>query len=472
VEVAAQFSFRKDKEYNRFLVKLNQSFYTLSFDVPTSLSGLFAPEVTPEELGKYVGAGNPATFVSDVTYGRVYYMLIESTSSSTDIEAAVNASFSNAVNSVDISLNTSYLSSLSEMQIKVVALGGESKSTFATIGETNIANLVTLLGESTDIRSGVPVSYVVRSVKDREVVSVKLATEYEVKTCVPLSTSVGIPIVWFSADDLDVASSENPCTDCLAYDGKYRYYGPNDSYAREYEGQWNGTVVKKWRDISGSGFDASAVANDPDSRPMYVEDAFDNGKPAVDFFRGSNYEYTYNRLTYSGGVFVNRDYTIFAVVSYPDKVKIEWKDSEGNWAIRRDEQNMYGYFMRGSSSAENTNLSIGFQNATTFRLSHRMTQLYTENPAFVPEAKFKVFALRFSKTEGMAIYENGVLIAKDKSKKTALESYEGAMICAPFPGSDYGLSRIRIGEIKAYGVAATEAQIVQETNLLNAKYGL
>ena len=39
-----------------------------------------APEVTPEDLARYVGAGNPTTYISDVTYYRIYYMLIESTS--------------------------------------------------------------------------------------------------------------------------------------------------------------------------------------------------------------------------------------------------------------------------------------------------------------------------------------------------------------------------------------------------------
>jgi thiol-activated cytolysin len=54
-----------------------------------------------------------------------------------------------------------------------------------TIGETNLNNLVTLLAESTTIATGVPISYVVRSVYNNQIVSVQLATEYDVTECSP-----------------------------------------------------------------------------------------------------------------------------------------------------------------------------------------------------------------------------------------------------------------------------------------------
>lgn len=191
-DLEAKLSFSTNQEYNRYFVSLNQSYYTMSFDIPTSLDQLFAEGVTPEDLAKYVGEGNPATYISDVTYGRIYYMLIESTSSMQEMDAAIAASFNGVVTDVDGSIEASYLSELDELKIQVFAFGGEASSTLQTIGETNLNVLVDLLAESADIGSGKPLSYTVRSVYDNQIVSVQLATQYDVTNCVP-SGNQGAP---------------------------------------------------------------------------------------------------------------------------------------------------------------------------------------------------------------------------------------------------------------------------------------
>ena len=187
VDVSSDFSFSSGSSLNRILVELNQSFYTMSFDIPTSDAGFFAPSVTPADLAQYVGPGNPAAFISDVTYGRIYYMLIESSSSYTEMEAEINASFSGVVSSAEVDIEANSLNELEELKIKVMAFGGDAASTLLTVGETNLGTLVDLLAESTTISTGVPISYVVRSVNTKQIVSVQLATEYDVTECEPAS---------------------------------------------------------------------------------------------------------------------------------------------------------------------------------------------------------------------------------------------------------------------------------------------
>ncbi len=183
-EVSADFDFSTEKEYNRILVELKQNFYTMSFDIPTSLKGLFAESVTPEDLAKYVQSGNPATYISDVSYGRIYYMLVESTSSYTEMNAAVEAEFNAVVGKTEVEIDASALRELSEVKIKVMAFGGESSSTIRTIGG-NLSELVDLLAESSTIATGLPLSYVVRSVNTNQIVGVQLATKYDVTECTP-----------------------------------------------------------------------------------------------------------------------------------------------------------------------------------------------------------------------------------------------------------------------------------------------
>ncbi len=185
VDVSADFSFSSNTEYNRILVELNQSFYTMSFDIPTSLDDLFAPTVTPEDLAKYVQEGNPATYIADVTYGRIYYMLIESTSSYTEMETEISGSFSGVTNKANVDISGNSLSKLDNLKIKVMAFGGEATTSLLTVGETDLNELVNLLAESTTISTGLPISYVVRSVNTNQIISVQLATEYDVTECEP-----------------------------------------------------------------------------------------------------------------------------------------------------------------------------------------------------------------------------------------------------------------------------------------------
>lgn len=184
-DLEANLGFSTDKEYNRYFVKLDQSYYTMSFDLPTSLDDLFAPDVTPEDLARYVGPGNPATYISDVTYGRIYYMLVESTSSVTEMDAAIAGSFNKVTTSVEGEVEIDYFQSLKDLKITVYAYGGESTGTIQTIGVGlgNLSPLIDLLAESTDIGTGKPLSYVVRSVYDNQIVSTQLATQYDVTNC-------------------------------------------------------------------------------------------------------------------------------------------------------------------------------------------------------------------------------------------------------------------------------------------------
>ena len=185
VEVESNLSFSTDQSYNRFLIKLNQSYYTMSWDLPTSLESIFDPSVTPADLAEYVGPGNPPVYISDVTYGRIFYMLIESTESATKMEAAIDASYGNFAGKVSGSLDASHLESLSNLKVKMIAYGGDAAGTLEMVGVTDLGVIRDRLAQSTDIRTAKPISYVVRSVKDNQEVAVKLATQYDVTTCVP-----------------------------------------------------------------------------------------------------------------------------------------------------------------------------------------------------------------------------------------------------------------------------------------------
>jgi thiol-activated cytolysin len=183
-KVKSNMSFSTDRAYNRFLVKLSQEYYTMSFDLPTSLSQLFDESVTPEQLATYVQPDNPATFISSVTYGRIFYMLVESTSSSQEMEAKLDLSYGSFNNKLSGSVDVDSFQEMNNVKIKVIAYGGDSAGAISLAGERNIQDIAGRLEESTNIRTGLPLSYVVRSVeRPDQVVGTKIATEYDVTNC-------------------------------------------------------------------------------------------------------------------------------------------------------------------------------------------------------------------------------------------------------------------------------------------------
>ena len=179
VTAAANLSFVNKANTNHYLVSLKQTFYTMSFDIPYNYNDLFHSTVKPMDLAKYTGPGNPACYISDVTYGRVFYMLIESTSSSNEISAAISASYSND----SASFNASYLSSLENLNVKVMSFGGEVLNTFSTIDSSDLYTLTSMLGQSANIQTGVPLSYVVRTVYNNKLVKNKIDMEYTISDC-------------------------------------------------------------------------------------------------------------------------------------------------------------------------------------------------------------------------------------------------------------------------------------------------
>jgi thiol-activated cytolysin len=111
-------------------------------------------------------------------------MLVESTSSSKEMEAKLDASYGAFRNNVDGKMDLSSFQEMNNVKIKVIAYGGDAAGTFELAGETTIQNIANKLAESTDIRAGLPLSYVVRSVeRPDQIVGNKIATEYDITNC-------------------------------------------------------------------------------------------------------------------------------------------------------------------------------------------------------------------------------------------------------------------------------------------------
>jgi thiol-activated cytolysin len=93
-----------------------------------------------------------------------------------------------------VEAKVNYLASLKNLKVKLFAFGGDAVSTLLTITTAgDLQALADLLAEGTDIRTGKPISYVVRSVYNNQIVKVGLNTEYDVTNCAPLNPNGNPP---------------------------------------------------------------------------------------------------------------------------------------------------------------------------------------------------------------------------------------------------------------------------------------
>lgn len=473
VAVSSHLGFTNTHEYNRVLVKLTQSYFTMSFDLPASYDDLFAPTVTPSDLDPYVGPGNPACYISDVTYGRVFYLLVESTSDATTISSSINASFSAVPNAPSANINTSYLSSLDNLNIKLFALGGNAQTTLLSVQSGNVSSLASVLSDAGEITTGVPLSYVCRAVNGNKIVSVNLATTYDVEICEPIGPvqgtygSIPDPILYLKAEDANLSSNG-----IISYNNATNPDLGEYAVGSTYGTNIGGSVVENWPDDGGINI---AQASHPYNRPVFVPNAC-NGYPAVDFCHffadapGSSTFYNQTvttELDIPGALFTNTHYTLFMVVSSPTKLNVQGS----NITDITNESIVSGSFLQGTDTMPNGQLVVGFNSNTNLVFSHNQTEL---DVPLGRSKDFRLLTFRFSSLDGMKAFINADEdpLAHNVGLTDFLASNNGLKINAASLSNQGDNARSQVVEIRAYGVALTDVHRQLIANQIMTKYNL
>ncbi|HWA56736.1 MAG TPA: thiol-activated cytolysin family protein [Gemmatimonadales bacterium] len=369
------------RNHNKFLVKLNQAFYTVAYELPTSPDQMFASDVTPDELKPYIGPGNPATFISSVTFGRIFYLLIESTQSADSIAASINLSFSGALGKFTDTTTAKFVDRLDSLHVTAYALGGDANQALRAV-TTSFDSLKSFLAEGGNIKTGLPISYVVRSVRRPEkIVKVGLNTVYDVRDCRPIMETFGQPLLWLAADDTALAQAAAP-----------------------------GGRFTVWHDLSESGNDAYVdhpVTVDS-QKPLRVLQAVNGQMPAARFGYGA-------WMRFVGGGFSGTDYTISMVASFQLNPT-------------------YGFdFLGGTTYLPNRMLVAGFAERNnpltdpyTFGLNHYGLGVVTDRIPY-PE-QFHLYTLEFSQLRGMSLYIDGEQAAWNPAVTAPLQDFLGARL--------------------------------------------
>ena len=187
----AGFNFNSLDNKTRVLIKLYQSYYTMTYDDPQGLDGVFTPDITVNDLRDYTGNGNPICYISSVTYGRIYYVLYESTASEDSLRAALNASYKGFGVTAGVDLSAKFHNTMEKTDSRVFQIGGDAEGGISTGMSLDLNAIRAFIekGANFDARNtGAPISYTVKYLKNAKLVRMNNAMEYEIDDCTTKAT--------------------------------------------------------------------------------------------------------------------------------------------------------------------------------------------------------------------------------------------------------------------------------------------
>lgn len=170
------------------ICEYEQVFYTVKCDKPERPAQFFAEGVTWQDLqSKGVSNSAPPAYVQAVSYGRRIFVKLETSSTSTEVEAALRASMKN---DFDINANAEYKKILNNTSMSVIVLGGGVHYAASLIQAETLKAVKDILSESAACGKDNPgylFSYSCNFMKDDAPAVVRDTAKYIETTCTEYS---------------------------------------------------------------------------------------------------------------------------------------------------------------------------------------------------------------------------------------------------------------------------------------------
>ncbi|EKY00642.1 hypothetical protein HMPREF9134_01379 [Porphyromonas catoniae F0037] len=173
IQAAFRTDFSESKSY--VLVKLYQRFYTLSYEDPEGFKGVFADNIQRSDLAPYTGPGNPICYISSVSYGRIYYLLYESSEKSDVLMTSLKSSFA----SINIDGSIKQNEVVSNSRVHLIQRGGDAQLGLeGAINPNKVADFIIKGATPSEKNVGAPISFTVKHLYDASLVRMSNTTSY------------------------------------------------------------------------------------------------------------------------------------------------------------------------------------------------------------------------------------------------------------------------------------------------------
>lgn len=179
--VSAEASVKRKANSNTVVAHFYERMYEVVLAPPSTPSGFFSDGFDKEALSAQVklgrmGPDNLPVYVSNVVYGRMLIFTFTSTASVTEIQSALDASYSGVGGNIDATAKKI----LEEGEIEVTTLGGDGDAVADMIRGGNLSEY---FNSAAALSTATPLSYTFRNLSDGTIAKVSETTEYNIKEC-------------------------------------------------------------------------------------------------------------------------------------------------------------------------------------------------------------------------------------------------------------------------------------------------
>jgi len=176
IKLSCNFEIIKSGESKAVIVAFNQVYFTATCDRPIN-ADVFADGVTVDDLKRAgIGDHNVPCYISSVSYGRSFYVCVQTSETSLDMTAVAEATIKEVTAKTDDALHQK----LKNCAITCVCLGGDPNSHVKIISG-DLDQISKIINENIELSStnyGYPVAYCCNYLTDNEVATINSATEY------------------------------------------------------------------------------------------------------------------------------------------------------------------------------------------------------------------------------------------------------------------------------------------------------
>jgi thiol-activated cytolysin len=188
-DVSTVFNTSTTSEKHVVTGAFQQAFYTVTFDTPSSPASVFDPSVTVRDVRGQIDREAPPAYVSNVTYGRIIAVRMETTYDATTTEIEGAFKYSAGIQQASGTLETKYRQILSSSTFTVITIGGNAAvaTELLTDPVDSFKGMLSVIQGENAIYSrgnpGVPVSYTVRYLANNALARLGSTTEYTATEC-------------------------------------------------------------------------------------------------------------------------------------------------------------------------------------------------------------------------------------------------------------------------------------------------
>ncbi len=177
--LASNLTKKSNAENSIVIAKFTQPYYTASYSIPQKGNQfIFEKGLSEATCDNLFNKVDPPCYISSVTYGRTILFKLESKSSSTEIQAALNLTQGFIGGKVEGKVAYEALNKLQQLEIMILVKGGNPEEANKVMQTKDFMEYITKNSSPSASSPGVPISFVVKDIKNNSLVQLSKATDF------------------------------------------------------------------------------------------------------------------------------------------------------------------------------------------------------------------------------------------------------------------------------------------------------